>query len=116
MTRRIVASTYTRRRIVSVLALLTALVVVAAAGMANSACATTQSNASSDRWLYQSATADPASSAEIFTLTNDVGQPGGSAERQLLLGIGLLAVGLLGLVYGVVALLLSRRRTAARAV
>ena len=116
MTRGILAGTYTRKRTVSVLALLAALAVVAAAGMASSASATTQSNASSERWLYQSANADPPSSAEASTLTNNVGQPGGSAEGQLPLGIGLLAIGLVGLVYGVVALLLPRRRTIARAV
>lgn len=116
MTRSLIASTYCSRRTGAVLALLATLAVVAAAGMANSASATTQSNASSDRWLYQSANAGPSSSADVSTLTNDIGQPGGSAERQLALGIGLLAVGLLGLVYGLVALLLSRRRTTARAV
>ncbi len=116
MTRGIIAGTCTRRRTVSVLALLAALAVVAAAGMANSASAATQSKVSSDRWLYQSASAGPSSSAEVSTLTNNVGQPGGSAEGQLPLGIGLLAVGLLGLVCGLVALRSTRRRTIARAV
>ena len=115
MTRGILAGTYARKRTVSVLALLAALAVVAAAGMANSAVATAQSKPSSDRWQYQSAYAATSSSAEVSTLTNNVRQPGSSAEGQLPLGIGLLAVGLLGLGYGVVALLVPRRPTIARA-
>ncbi|HEV2786219.1 MAG TPA: hypothetical protein VGV67_07530, partial [Solirubrobacteraceae bacterium] len=39
--------------------------------------------------------------AQVPTLTNDVGQRGGGAERQLPLGIALLTLGLLGLVFGV---------------
>lgn len=115
MTRGILAGTYARKRTVSVLALLAALAVVAVAGMANSAVATAQSKPSSDRWQSQSAYAATSSSAEVSTLTNNVRQPSSSAEGQLPLGIGLLAVGLLGLGYGVVALLVPRRPTIARA-
>ena len=99
MTRGIIARTYPLRRSVLTLAL---LAVLTAACMANSASAATESKISADHSLYQSANHGP-SSAEIFTLTN-VGQPRGGAEGQLPLGIGLLAVGLLGLVYGLAAI------------
>ena len=103
MTRGIIACTYTRRRSVLTLALLAALAVLTATCMANSASAATESKISSDRSLYQSANPGP-SSAEVSTLTNNVGQPSASAEGQLPLGIGLLAIGLLGLVYGLAAI------------
>jgi hypothetical protein len=99
MTRGIIARTYTRRRGVLMLTLLAALAMLTATCMANSASAATDSKISSERSLYQSANADPPSSGEVSTLTNNV-EPRGSAERQLPLGIGLLAVGLVGLVYG----------------
>ena len=100
MTRGIIARTYPLRRSVLTLAFVG---VLAAACMANSAFAG-ESKVGSDRALYQSANDGPAS-AEVSTLTNNVGQLRGSAEGQLPLGIGLLAVGLLGLVYGIAATL-----------
>ena len=108
MTRGIIAGTHTRWRSVCMLGLLTAVAVVAAASTAASASAATESKISSDGRPYHSAHASPSSS--VSTLTNEVGQPLGSAEGQLLWGIGLLAVGLLGLVYGVAAALSTRRR------
>ena len=51
-----------------------------------------------------------ASAAEhVPTLTNDVGQPAGGAESQLPLGIGLLAIGVLGIVLGLAAGRVQRR-------
>lgn len=108
MTPGIIAGTHTRRRSVSMLALLAAVAVVAAASTADSAYAATETRISSDRWAYHSANVTPSSS--VSTLTNDVGQPLGDAEGQLLLGIGLLTVGLMGLVYGVAATRSTRRR------
>lgn len=113
MTRGIILGTYARRRRVSMLALVAALVVLATASTPSSVSAATESTISSDRGLYHSADAGPSYSAEVSTLTNDVGQTRGSAEEQLPLGIGLLAVGLLGLVYA--AVLSTGRRTRPRA-
>jgi hypothetical protein len=48
-----------------------------------------------------------ALAAQVPTLTNDVGQPGGGAEAQLAVGIALLTFGLLGVLAGIAA-----RRTA----
>ena len=110
MTRGIIASRYTRRRSVSVLALPAALPVLTATCMASSASAATDSKISSDGSLYQAANPGP-SSVEVPTLNNNVGQTRESAEKQLPLGIGLLAVGLLGLVYGLAAIVSARRRT-----
>lgn len=108
MTRGIIAGTHIRWRSVCMLALLAAVAVVAAASTADSAAAATQTKISSDRRPYHSVNASPSSSAEVPTLTNDVGRSFGSAEGQLPLGIGLLAVGLLGLVYGLAATLSTR--------
>lgn len=57
-----------------------------------------------------------ASSAKSPTLTNDIGQPREGAPRQLSVGIGLLAAGLLGLVYGLATIVSTRRRAIADAV
>lgn len=51
---------------------------------------------------------DGVSSAEIPSLTNDVGRPEGHAGSQLPLGLGLLALGLVGLVCGLAATLTRR--------
>lgn len=51
-----------------------------------------------------------ASSAKSPTLTNDIGRPSDGAEWQRPIGVGLLAVGLLGLVYGLTAIRSTRRR------
>ena len=51
---------------------------------------------------------DAASSADIPSLTNDVGRPEGHAGSQLPLGLGLLALGLVGLVCGLAATLTRR--------
>lgn len=89
-------------------ATLALLAVLAAVGVGYSASAASAAPASqngSDRALFTSDNAGQvAPSAEVPTLTNDVGQPGGGAGWQLYLGIGLLAVGLLALVYGLAAL------------
>ena len=57
-----------------------------------------------------------ASSAKSPTLTNDIGRPGDGADWQLPIGIDLLAVGLLGLGFGLAMVLSTRRRAIARAV
>lgn len=122
------SSTFTRRRIISTHTLLAVLVSAAsgyvttagAAATANTATAAAAAPANkltADRSLSESANAGyVAFSAKSPTLTSDIGQPRVVAERQLPVGFGLLAGGLLGLVYGLVTLLLPRRRTIARAV
>lgn len=57
-------------------------------------------------------TADAFAAAQVPTLTNEVGQPAGGAEPQLVLGIALLAIGLVGLAIGLAA---YSRRSAASA-
>lgn len=110
MTRGIIAHTYTVRRSVLTLALLT---VLTAACMANSASAATESKIGSERSPGQLAN-DGSSSAAVFTLTSNNGQPRSSAEGQLPLGIALLAVGVLGLLYGVAASLKTSSPSPAR--
>lgn len=56
-----------------------------------------------------------ASSAKSPTLTNDIGQPREGAEWQLPVGLGLLAAGLLGVVYGLATIGSTRRRAIAHA-
>jgi hypothetical protein len=73
--------TLTQRTTAGTLALLTALIVVVAG------------------WIT---TAGACAAEHGPTLTNDVGQPPGGTEPQLALGIGLLAIGGLGLVIGLV--------------
>ena len=107
MARGIIADTHTRRRSVCMLALLATLAVAAVASTAVSAAAAPQTEISS----YHAASAGPSSS--VSTLTNDVGQSAGGAEGQLLVGIGLLAAGLLGLIYGLAATRSTAGRRAA---
>lgn len=116
------SSTFTRRRIISTHTLLAVLVSAAsgyvttagAAATANTATAAAAAPANkltADRSLSESANAGyVAFSAKSPTLTSDIGQPSDGTELQLAAGIALLAVGLLGLVYAVVALLLARRQ------
>lgn len=90
----------TRSRGIAPVALLAVLAAIAAV-LPATALAAPSANSCSDRPLSTSATANHfATSREIPTLTNDVGQPSSGAGLQLPLGIGLVAVGLLGLVYG----------------
>ena len=102
-TRGVVAS-----RRVALLAVLAAVAV----GLPATALAAPLTDSSADRALSTSATANQfAASGEIPTLTNDVGQPSSGVGLQLPLGIGLLAVGLLGLVYGLAAQLTTSGAT-----
>ena len=98
-------------RVLSVLTL-TLLAVLATSGSGHAvtaALASPANKASADRSLSASVNAGyVAFSAKSPTLTSDIAQPSDGTEQQLPAGIGLLAVGLLGLVYGVVALLLPR--------
>lgn len=99
------SSTFTRGRIISTLALLAVLAAAAAAPAAPA------NKESADRSLSVSANAGyVASPAKSPTLTNHIGQPSGGAEWQLPVGIGLLALGLLGLGYGLAAVLSMRRQ------
>src|SRR5688500_4906010 len=105
------SSTSTPGRMISAFALLAVLVSVACAHAASPASAVPVNQPRADHSLAASATAGyVASSADSPTLTSDLRQPSGGAERQLPVGIGLLAVGLLGLVYSLVTLLLPRRQ------
>lgn len=105
-------STFTRGPTISKLALLAMVASVASPHAATAAAAAPTESVGDDRSLSASAHAGyVASSANPPTLTNDVGQSSGGAEWQLAAGIALLALGLLGLVYGLVAVLSTRRRT-----
>lgn len=100
----------TRSRRISKLALLAVLALVVVSAPTATSAATASTNAP-DRWLSEPADAGHvASSAEIPTLTNDIGQPDGGAEWQLPVGVGLLAAGQVGLVYGLTTRLASDRR------
>lgn len=111
------STSFTRGRILSTFTLLAVLVSVAGSHAATAAAPAPANKPSAERSLSASADAGyVAFSANSPTLTSDIGQPSNIAERQLPVGIGLLAVGLVGLSYALVALLLPRRRTVARAV
>lgn len=101
---------FTRSRRISKLALLAvlALVVISAPTTTSAAPASTNT---AHRWPSEPADASHvSSSAQIPTLTNNVGQPAGGADWQLPVGAGLLAAGLLGLVYALTTRLTSDRR------
>ena len=99
--------TITRRRDIPKLALLTALLTFAIGYLAIATLATTPAPASANSSvpaLSEAGDGDHgAANAEIPTLTNNIAQPNGGAEPQLPIGIGLLAIGLLGLVLGLAA-------------
>lgn len=102
---------YTRGLSISTSVPLAALAPVAGGHAATAASAAPANKRSADRSLSASAKAGyVAFFAKSPTLTSDIGQPSDGTELQLAAGIGLLAVGLLGLVYAVVALLLARRQ------
>ena len=88
------------------LALVVALaLVVSVACVASAGAAGTEPRAAG--WAEAS---EGAGAAGLPTLTNDVGQPSGGTESQLPVGLGLLAVGLLGVGYGLWLLSATHRR------
>lgn len=104
-------SSFTRALTASSLTLLAVLATAGSGHATTAALAAPANKASADRSLSASAIAGYAAySVGSPTLTTDIGQPSDGAGRQLPVGIGLLAVGLLGVVYSVVTLLLPRRQ------
>lgn len=95
--------TITPRRDIPNVALLTALLTVAICYLSIATLATTPAPASADGSGPTGTWGHVASKADVPTLTNDVAQPSAGAEPQLTLGIGLLAIGLVGLVIGLAA-------------
>lgn len=98
---------FTRSRRISKLALLAVLALVVISAPTTTSAAPASTNMA-HRWPSEPADASHvASSAQIPTLANNVGQPAGGAEWQLPVGAGLLATGLLGLVYAITTRLTS---------
>lgn len=98
-----------RNRGISALALAGALAALGVACLAMPTAAAQADEAGGDYrpsdWAESS---EAVSSADIPTLTNDVGRPEGHAGSQLPLGLGLLAVGLVGLACGLAGMLTRR--------
>ena len=110
-------SSSTRALSISALALLAVLAQVSGGYATTLASAASANTPRADSSLLESGIAgDVESSAKRPTLTNDIGQPSDGAEWQLPVGIGLLAVGLLGLLCGHAAIVSTRRRVLAHAV
>ena len=91
------------------LALTAVLAAVAFGSPATSAGVATPASAGTEQRPSFSAHAGQTPSAgELPTLVNDVGRPASDSQPELTVGIGLLAIGLLGLVLGVTARLAPR--------
>jgi hypothetical protein len=88
----------------------TLLGVLAAVWIGYAAIATVTASARNDQPSVWAEASDTASSGQIPTLTNDVGQPRDRTGSQLSLGLALMGVGVLGLVFGLAAAVGSRRR------
>ncbi len=109
-------SSSTRALSISALALLAVLAPMAGGHSTTAAFAAPANNPSDDRSLSESTNVGfVASSTKSPTLTNDIDQPSDGANWQLPVGIGLLAVGLLGLLYGLATIVSTRRRAIAHA-